>query len=51
VCRVYNMSLMADYWCKAAAKAVACTRHSFAFVDALACLAQDDCDEAVIRPD
>jgi len=38
--------------CKATSEAVARTRNSFAFVDVLGCLAQDDCDEMlVIRPD
>jgi len=51
VCLVYDTSLIADHWCKAAAEAVA-MRYPFAFVDVLACLAQDDCDEMLVtRPD
>jgi len=49
---VHYRSLVVDYWYKAASEAVARTRDPFAFVDAPACLAQDDCDEMlVIRPD
>jgi len=45
-------SLMAYNWFKAVSEAEARTHDSFTFVDAAACLAQDDCDEIlVIRPD